>query len=189
MSRLATTLFTSILALHAAICHAYHCVVIEDDIPSPFMDAHCVEKVQRLLSRHTAFSVEIAVANKPLLSRISGIVASNAHAGVFQSDGSNTRALRTFVGEGLKQTAKASITTALGYCLWNIADNLRTDKLFDLTEWTMDVLACGHSFHWKAAFLQSLAWGSMTGVTDGGFRAFNELNIAKWTYSPRRKAR
>eukprot|EP00483_Globobulimina_turgida_P010296 UN10315 len=45
----------------------YDCIVIEDDIPSPFTDNHCIQKVEKLLLKDREFILEIASPNEQLL--------------------------------------------------------------------------------------------------------------------------
>ena len=167
------------------IADAYYCVVIEDAIPSPFTDQHCIEKIQLLLSRHKSFSVEISASNKDLVTKLNNIINDeNQYIGYFKNEGSISRAFSSFKNEGLKQGATATITTALGYCAWNIVDNFRKDKFFNLAEWIMDITHCGKNFNIYEMVTQSLVWGGASGVVNGGLKAYKETKIIKWTYSP-----
>ena len=164
-------------AFNVYVGSAYYCVVIEDEIPSPFSEQHCIQKVQNLLSKRRAFSVEIAASNEQLVSEMTKVMS-------MEPEGPMIRALSSFIGESLKQTATTSITTAFGYCLWNIVDNLRREKLLDFREWVQDILVCGNSFDWKEMLTQSAVWGAASGVTHGGFKGLVELSIVSWTYAP-----
>ena len=89
-----------------------------------------------------------------------------------------------FATEGLKQGGTATLTTALGYCAWNIVDNFGRDKLFNLKEWIKDILSCGQGFNWNEMISQSLVWGAASGVVNGGIKAYQEIKIMRWSYSP-----
>ena len=142
---------TWIIILALALVHyrtvsGYHCVVIEDDIPSPFTDKHCIQKIRALLFKKSGFSVEVAASNHALISDIIETVNSHAFGGEFISDGVELRAAKSFAAESLQKSVSATLSTAIGYCLWNIVDNLRREKVFDFREWAMDICDCGHSF-------------------------------------------
>ena len=163
----------------------YHCVVIEDDIPSPFTDKNCIQKVQLLLDRTTPFSLEIATSNNKLLSNIKAIINKengyNNYIGNFKNEGVMYRAVKSFTSQGLKQGATATLTTALGYCAWNIVDNFSFEKLSKPMILIYDILSC-NNINWKDVISQSIVWGSASGVVKGGLEAYQEIKIIKWTY-------
>lgn len=166
------------------VVDAYYCVVIEDEIPSPFTDQHCIDKVELLLSRRKSFAVEISTSNQELVTKLNNIINEKQYIGNFKNEGTVSRAFSSFKNEGFKQGATATITTALGYCAWNIVDNFRKDKFFNLAEWTMDIIHCGKNFNIYEMITQSLVWGGASGVVNGGLKAYKETKIIKWTYSP-----
>ena len=170
---------------------AYHCVVIEDDIPAPFTDKHCILKIRALLLKQTEFSVEIAASNQGLISQITDTVQSHSHrfGGEFITEEPSVRAAKSFATESLQKTVSATLSTAIGYCVWNIIDNLRGQKVFDLREWAMDIFDCGHSFDWKEMMTQAAVWGTASGTVHGAMKAMEEINIVKLTYKTQKRER
>ena len=174
-------LLTVILAKQSV--SGYHCIVIEDDIPSPFSDDHCIQKINKLLSKKREFVVEIAWSNERLLSAMNDIIG-DAKDGEFKNEGAMLRGIGSFVHSAVNKGKDSMFATALSHCAWNIADNLSADKWFDASEWSMDLIACGTAFDWKEAITQSILWGTASGLINGGIAAAKQIKIVKWTYSP-----
>eukprot|EP01084_Bolivina_argentea_P287317 493000_1 len=104
MSSVCILLAMAIFILTNTFCvDGYHCILIEDEIPSPFTDKHCVEKVKKLVAKQSEFSVEIASSNKPLLLEIKNIINNNNYIGEFINEGTLSRAFESFISEGIKQ--------------------------------------------------------------------------------------
>lgn len=163
---------------------AYHCVVIEDDIPAPFTDTHCLLKIRALLLKQTEFSVEIAASNQGLITDIQDIVKSNRFGGELIIEDPTVRAAKSFAAESLPKSMSATLSTAIGYCVWNIIDNIRGHKVFDFREWALDIFDCGHAFDWKEMMAQAAIWGTASGTVHGAMKAMEEVNIVKLAYKP-----
>merc|ERR1712173_416554 len=104
--------------------------------------------------------------------------------GQFISEEPSSRAVRSFAKESLQKTMSATISTAIGYCLFNIIDNFQSHKVFDLSGWITDISNCGRSFDWTEMMRQSAVLGASTGAVHGAMKAMEEVNIVKWTYKP-----
>ena len=167
---------------------SYHCIVIEDNIPSPFTDDHCIQKIKLLLLKETTFSVEIISNANSLLTQLNTIInevnIDDKYSGKFVNEGSMYRAFESFKEEGLKQGTTATITTALGFCAWNIVDNFGRHKILNIKEWIQDILSCGQSLNWNEIISQSILWGSASGLVNGVITAYKEVQIIKWSYLP-----
>merc|ERR550525_1890161 len=102
------------------------------------------------------------------MTEIVHMYQSHAYDGHFISEGSESRAAKSFISETLQKSVSATLSTAIGYCLYNIVDNIRSEKTFDFREWASDILDCGHSFDWSEMMTQAAVWGTASGVVHGG---------------------
>lgn len=154
----------------------YQCIVIEDDIPSPFNANHCLQKIEKLIARRSEFKVEIAWSNEYLLSSLNEM----AKDGEFTIESAMHRGIESFVDSALKKGKGAILTTALSHCVWHIIDNLAEwNKWFDATEWSMNLIHCINS-NWKEVML----WGTASGIINGGIAASKQIKIKKLKYTP-----